>query len=402
MGKMGVFTFLLLVLGAPVALGDEVISIDINNYGNKVAYSGTAGVAGAATWIAYDGGWGVPVGSGRTSGLAEVGEVKAGTYAAQVWMADDGQHNYVSGAGAGLLDDGFVSRTPSPTATSSDPNLLFVGIENAGDVGAYGDVFDVYVYGDSAGTFRLTDANMVPLAAAESVSGTVAGFVEGQNYVVFEDIAIANPNSVRLLYSNEINAIQLVKTTTPKSIIRHTMTADPNDYTINVPAYSAAYDTNGRAGEITFYGPDISADEVYYLDTNEFMEYDIQIDALNKGKYNFYVDLTGTMAVTVEVFLDGALRGTVTGTGTRVGPVGLNLFEGTHIIKWRSTGAHGGNIDDLVFNYVGAISFADCQEVKSYGIAPAGDVTGDCRVSLADLVAVAADWALCYDPVNCD
>lgn len=402
MGKRKVLLAILMVTAlVAVTSADEVISIDINNYGNDIAFSGEAAVPGAATWIAYEGGWGVPMGSPRSSGLAEVGQIKASTYAAQVWVADAGNHGYVTGSGTGLLDDGFVKNT------AQDPNLAFIGADLFGDVTgqnfAYGGTFDVYVYGDSAGTFTLVDANNVSIVPAELVTGTVSGFVEGQNYVVFENIEIASPNSVRILYSNELNALQLVKKSTPKAIIRDTATTDPNDYTVNAPNYSVAHDTNGRDDEIdygvgTYYGPDLGDDQVYMLDTDDWMEYDILIDAANQGQYNLFVDLTGDYETTLELYLDGNFLGTVTGANTRIGPVALNLFTGTHVVKWRSTGMHGGNVDDVVFDYLGAIVLQDCADIYTYGLNLAGDLTGDCRVNLDDLALIADEWTANYNP----
>ncbi len=403
MGKRRLFAAAVLLLAViSVASADEVISIDINNYGNDMVFAGEAAVPGATIWVGYDGGWGIGIGSPRTSGLANVGQVKASKYAAQVWVGDTGDHGYVTGVGNGLLDDGFIAHA------GSDPNLTFIGSDIFADVAgqnfAYGGTFDLYVYGNSAGDFYLTDANDVAFASG-SVTGTVSGFVEGENYVVFENIGIANPASVRLVYTNELNGIQLVKKSRPKTIINHHNTADPNDYTIDAVAYSAAYDTNGRDDEIdygvgTFYGPDVAGGQVYMLDLDEYMEYDIRITAENAGKYNFYVDLAGQYAGTLEIFLDGNLIGTVTGTDARVGPVEMMLFEGDHVLKWRSTGMHGSNIDSLALLYGGEIVLGTCQDVYKYGLAPAGDVTGDCRVNLDDLALVMAEWAANYNPYH--
>jgi len=394
MGKRRLFvTAVLFFCMSPLALADEVISIDINNYGSDTVFTGEAAVPGVTAWVGYDGGWGVAVGSPRTSGLADMGKIKATTYAAQVWVADSGDHGYVTGAGDGLMDDGFIA------VAGADPNLAFIGTDlfDTSPDFAYGGTFDLYVYGDSAGDFYLTDANDVVFASG-SVTGTVSGFVEGENYVVFENIDIANPTSVRLVYTNELNGVQLVKRSSPKVIVNHNNTADPNDYTINAPDYDAAFDTNKRSGENTLYGPDTNEDEIFYIDTGEYMDYDIVVDAANEGKYNLYVDLGGENDLTLQIYLDGNLRGTVTANGgARSDGVPMNLLAGTHTVRWQATSGYA-NVDDLVFNYAGTVSFADCQEIQSYGLNPAGDLTGDCRVDLDDLAVVLADWAVCYDP----
>lgn len=402
MGKMSVFTILLFVIAVMTsASGDEAISIDINNYGNTTAYSGEAAVPGATVWIAYDGGWGVPLGSPRSSGLAAPGEIKAGTYAAQVWTGDAGNHDYVTGAGTGLLDDGFVKNT------SGDPNLTFIGLDKFADSGAdvYGGTFDLYVYGDSAGSFYLTDVNSITLAGPLAVTGTVSGFVEGQNYVVFHDVSIADPNSVLLKYSNELNAIQLVKKQASKVIVPDS--TDPNDYTITSTEWTACHDTNGRDDETeygfgSYYGPDTFGTWVAILDTGDWMEYDISISPSAQGQYNLTIAMDTTYgATTLDIFLDGVNIGNMTGSAGApeiVGPLSLNLFTGAHTLKWQSTGYYGGNIGDIVLDFQGAITLNNCADVYTYGLQPAGDLTGDCRVDLNDLALVFAEWAANYNP----
>ncbi|MCE5185238.1 MAG: hypothetical protein LLF76_03835 [Planctomycetaceae bacterium] len=418
MGKRKVLAVIALVIAMMTAASaDEVISIDINNYGNTAAFTGQAAVPGAATWIAYDGGWGVPAGSPRSAGLTSYDNnlktfpVKASTYAAQVWLADQGNHGYVTGAGSGLLDDGFVSATPSAAATAADPNISFIGLDMFGTAGtahAYGGVFDVYIYGDSAGTFRLTDANDVDpnVIAQASVTGTVTPgvFELGKNYVVFENIAIADPFSVLLRYSNELNGIQLVRRTTPVSIQKTTTTV------INAADYSAAYDMNNRAGEPTQYGPDTGYSAeigsfVTYLAATEYMEYDIAVTPETMGQYNISAGVTTVDGpASMQIFIDGALVGAVSyalnadglvhETSTRT----INLFPGNHTIKWVTPQIRYNNIVDFRLNYVGPVVMTNCTQVYTYGFNYAGDLNGDCRVDIDDLVLFVENWANCYNP----
>ena len=111
MKKKKLLTILLLCAGiVQAASAVEVISIDINNYDNDLAYQGQGAYAGGGDWIAYYGGWGIAVGSQRSANLVNQGDgAAAGTYAEQVWIGDAGGHGYITGEGTGLLDDGFVN-----------------------------------------------------------------------------------------------------------------------------------------------------------------------------------------------------------------------------------------------------------------------------------------------------
>jgi hypothetical protein len=379
---------------AAMASGVEVISIDINGYGSTAAYSGEAAVAGATEWVAYDSGWGIPAGSPRSADLAKDGTVQPSTYAEQVWIGDSGiDHNYVYGEGTGLLDDGFVA--------TGEPNLVLYG------GGAYGGTFDVYIYGNSAGVFKLTDANDVnPAVIAEgSVTGTVTPgvFAEGINYVRFENITISN--RVLLWYSNELNGIQLVSTKHTPKIINPDST-DPNDYSILATAWDVAYDTNARGGESTLYGPD-QGGAIYFIDNGEYMEYDIWIDEAYEGQYALSADVGtqwGPAEMTVYLKDKTGSLGTLTAPQQASGvhettAVTVNLLAGLHTIKWA---AESNNIFfDLVrlkLNYLGPVVLTDCAEVKAYGLQPAGDINGDCRVDMMDLEALAAEWTESNDP----
>ena len=410
MGKMRVWITVLIIAMAAAAPAVEVISIDINNYGNEIAYSGEAAVSGASQWIAYYGGWGVPAGSPRSANLAKTGTIQASTYAEQVWIGDPGGHSYVTGASSGLLDDGFVSNTPSPTFTGNDPNISFIGLDLFGDAGlshAYKGTFDVYLYGNSAGSFKLTDANSVSprIIAAGAVTGTVTPgvFELGKNYVVFENISIADPNSVRLWYSNELNGIQLVGKKMPVQIQK-------TGTVISAVNYTAAYDTNSRDGEPTRYGPDTGytagiGSYVSYLAPGEYMDYDITVDLENMGQYSLTAGVvTASGSASMQIFIDGVLLGAVTCPQYADGMIyettarTINLFPGSHTITWKTPTIRYNNIVDLRLNYSGPVVMSNCAQVRTYGFNYPGDLTGDCRVDMQDLALIIENWANCYDP----
>ena len=402
------YVILLLCVAMPV-LAVEVISVDINNYGNDVVYSGEAAVPGATEWVAFYGGWAEPAGSPRSANLVPAGTIQPSTYAEQVWLADAGGHDYVTGPGNGLLDDGFMSSTASDIATLSDPNLAFVGLDMFGDAGdlAYGGVFDVYIYGNSAGTFSLTDISGEVIAGPASVTGsTSSDFVEGENYVFFEDVSIADPYSVLLLYSNELNAVQLVGTkNTP--VVLDPQSSDPNDFKVIASQWDVAYDTNARDDEDSYgfgsyYGPDTFGNQVGILYDNDYMEYDILIDENSQGSYNLTIDMDTTNGeATLNLYLDGNPIGTLTGDGggpETVGPLPIKLFTGTHTIRWQSTGYYGANIGDMIFYFAGEISLDTCADVYTYGLEPSGDLNSDCRVNMEDLALLMSEWLTDYNP----
>lgn len=382
-----------------VASAVEVISIDINNFNNGTAYTGEAAVPGATDWIAFNGGWGVPMGSPRSADLRYLSDANdiPGTYAEQVWFGDPGGHGYFSGTGDGLLDDGFVNDGSSSPA---DPEVAFID----GFPGAYGGTFDVYIYSNSEGTFTLKDDPGDPnfpagvVIGTASTTGTTSGFVEGENYVLFPNVSIADPNQITLVYSNELAGIQLVSTkATPVSIVA---SSDPNDNLIDARNYDVAYDTNDRTTEITRYGPDLG-DVVYYLNTGEYMEYDISVDAANEGQYSIAAGV-GTQygPANLSLYLDGVLHNTLTYIQTGDDSVNatnaatVNLFEGNHTLKWAAeTSQVYFNVVDLRISHLGGISVADCAELQKYpDQILIADINNDCRVDLDDLLLLVAEW----------
>lgn len=406
MGKLKFLMIIfLVVVFSGIACAVEVINIDLNGYGDTNAYVGTAGYDdGINEWQVYYGTWGLPMGSPRSSGLTYQNDPNTppGIYAAQIWIGDPGaNHDYL--AGTALLDDGFVKSA----GATADPTINLIGGE-----GAYGGTYDIYVYGNSAGSFTLTDSGT--LNETKSVTGTVSGFVETENYVVFTDITVGAAGDVVLTYTNELNGLQLVSTKQPFVILGHT--TDPNDLIIDAREYDVAYDTNGRDGEISLYGPDLG-NAVHYLDGGEYMEYDITVDAANKGQYEISADVVIYWgAASHGLYLDGNMQGTLAledpsgnyGEDEGGNPIGnpdvqetnkllINLTEGTHIIKW-TTGLAYNDIYSLNLDYFGPLVINDCDDVFKFGLNYPGDVNGDCRVNLEDVVVMAADWTRCNDP----
>jgi hypothetical protein len=390
MGKMKFVTGVFLLIGLISVCGAvEVINIDLNAYGDDTAYTGAAAYDdGINQWIPYYGGWGQPMGSPRSADLTFANDpaYPAGTYAAQVWIGDAGTgHTYVTGVG--LMDDGFVA---DPLA-SGDPNVFLFG------TGAYGGTFDVYVYGTGQFTLK-SDAVMYQT----SLSGNLpeGQFENGVNYFSYPGVLI-DPNGLQIIYSDTLNAIQLVSVKQPTPITAGTI--------IDARNYSVAYDTNAREGEITRYGPDLGY-RVHYLDATEYMEYDITVDSGNQGKYEIALGVTTTYgAISAQLSLDGILLGSVDTTDVQIpntsdpalyftGSVTVNLFAGSHTLKWKTPTDVYSDIADIRFTYLSPITMDNCQDVYTYGQNLAGDITGDCRVNMDDLALLAADWADCNDP----
>lgn len=400
MKKKKLLTILLLCLGiVGSASAVEVINIDINNYGNDTAYEGEGAYAGGPPWIVYYGGWGIAVGSQRSANLINQGEEPGpGTFAEQVWIGDPGGHGYI-GSGSGLLEDGFVHSSPhtDPNIAQqlNDPNIAFMG------QGAYGSDFDMYVYGNTAGIFTIADGETI--LDTQSVTGTVSGLVEGENYVVFENVPLGNPNMIRLYYTNEINGIQLVSRKVPFAVIP---SDDPNDNLIDARNYDVAFDTNARTGDgSNQWGPDIGT-YVHYLDTGEYMIYDLVVDAAAEGQYDLSADfVTFWGAAALDMSLDDSLVGTLTQTHhdqdstvyRSVENLRINLFQGAHTLKWANTELYF-DVVQLRLTYVGPIILEDCEDVYLYGLQPAGDINTDCRVDFDDLAMIVNDWLFNYDP----
>jgi hypothetical protein len=414
MMKWKLLTVVLSVLGAgAVVLAAEVINIDLNGYNDNRPYVGNGAydVGNNTVWTVYYGGWGVPVGSKRTEALVGSGvplnqQFYSSVYAAQVWLGDKGQHWYKWGSA--LMDDGFdVNLVP-------EPNIAIFG------EGAYQGVYDIYVYGSEAGTFKL---KRYGTTTTKQVAGDAnAGQFElGHNYVVFDNVDINNPNpdDIYLTYTNVINGLQLVKQKDPCAI-------EPNSLgLIRIPAgdWDVAGDRNTRLDESNPQGPDTFFDDVNgigrlvgYLDIPEFMGYDITVDEANEGQYEISIGVRGdSIGIPpggnsggggMRIYLDDIFIGDVNlltappaGTTGETTKVKANLYEGSHTIKWvLAAGNTGANIVDVNFVKLGNAVIANCADVVHYGFALTEDLNGDCKVDFRDLKMAVEDWVQCNNP----
>jgi hypothetical protein len=258
----------------------------------------------------------------------------------------------------------------------------------------------MYVYGDEAGIFSLKrpDSNDLTTQSIDGVF-TPGTFSLSHNYVKFENVSIGEPNQIQLIYSNKLSAVQLVGKRVPFAV--------QNGTVIDARNYDVAFDTNARDGEITKWGPDLGT-YVSFLDAGEYMEYNITVTPATMGRYTVaaHVDCNWGPA-SMRIYLDGANMGLLTHAITNTHdlvltnnatPVTINLFPGNHVFKWYKISLQYHDIADFVFTYTGSVTLANCAEVAAYGFNYAGDLTGDCKVNLADLVILVADWADCYDP----
>lgn len=409
MRKMKLLTAILFCLGiAGMASAKEVINIDFNKQGNDAAYSGPGAYEATKIWRVYYGGypegWGKAMGSPRSANLADYNEPnKPGTYAAQVWIGADMNNCTTYGpCDVNLMDDGFVN-----TGEPADPNptIRLWGID------AYGGIdpnFDIYVYGAEDGNFTLTCPIRTPTVEVNHVDGwSSPGFVPGKNYVVFRSVPIASDsNYVTLSYDNVLNGLQLVKLKDPVVI------GDPTY--INATEYDVAYETNLRADEQSQFGPDIDGvnDVVNYLDSGEYMEYDIEVKDGNEGWYQVKARVKTELApASLDLYLvyrgNDMYLGTVTReqTGETVfywtTISEFNLFAGDHSIKWVTPGPEiYFDLSELLLDRVGDLRNVDCNEAIKYGWQDPMDFTGDCHVDFKDLAVITdpCNWLDCYDP----
>lgn len=409
MEKMKLLTAILFCLGiAGMALAaEEVINIDLNAYGNDVAYEGYADTEkGTNVWRAYYGGsepegWGKPMGSPRSADLADYNDpCQPGTYAAQVWIGDNNAtvaHDWFDGTGDGLMDDGFAKKPGGGT----DPSIRLWGIDAYGGMGrSYDPNFDIYVLSAEDGNFTLTGGGRNETQNVD---------ISGGNYAVFYDVNIGDDsNAVTISYDNVFNGLQLVKRKQPLPI-----EINVNDRAY-IPAteYDVAYETNARAGDgARFFGPDIIDTpgdplEVAYLDYGEYMEYDITVDDANAGQYKMKATVDTTSGdASMNVYL--VYKGHDVSLGTLTALEGssetnysdlFSLFPGSHAIKWEIPGPEiYFNIEEFELKRERDV-YVDCNEVYRYGWNDPNDFNRDCHVDFKDLAFVVDNWLNCYSP----
>lgn len=403
MKKMKLLTVILFILSAGrVVLAAEVINVDLNGYNDDRPYIGTGAYdVGESVWTVFYGGWGEPVGSARSEGLVtDEEEWYCSVYAAQVWIGDKGNHWYQWGSA--LMDDGF------DVNEVAEPNISIFG------EGAYQGIYDIYVYGSAAGSFKLTRYGNTTIKDVNGIYPP-GEFVEGGNYVVFSDVDVnnANPADLYLTYTNKLNGLQLVREKSPVAI-------EPNEadvFRIQAGNYDVAGERNVRTDDPGGFGPDIFADPdpniglvVGYLEIPEFMTYDITVDDANQGQYDIRigVDTGGSYpCYALDIYLDDRFLGTV--TYNKVSPaigdttaVTTNLFEGDHTITWKfppeGAVSTGFNIMYVKFTRTGDVVMNDCNDVTLYGLIYDADLTGNCVVDFQDLSVVVGNWLNCDNP----
>jgi hypothetical protein len=407
MMKIKLLTIVSIVLVAVgVVMATDVINVDIKGYNDYEPYVGNGAydVGNNAEWVAFYGGWGVPVGSARSEALVgalvpPAQQYLSSVYAAQVWIGDNGlKHGYQYGSSSSLMNDGFVANV------SAEPNISIWGL------GAYQDVYNIYVYGNDAGTFKLTQYGVT---TTKTVTGGVAAgqFVQGGNYVIFTNVDVnsSNPQDLYLTYTNKLNALQFVRQKSP-------FVVEPNSLgliRIEAGRWDVAGDRNTRDTETTPFGPDTFTDanfgrEVGYIDSGEFMYYDINVDDANHGQYGISLSINtmNGVLISMNLYLDDKLLGDVNnltkGTFVETDRVTANLFKGIHTISWEFTpnagDSTGFSIIYLNFYKTGPIAINNCNAVGFYGLNYPADLTGDCTVGLDDLASAAHNWLICNNP----
>ncbi len=422
--------------GGPVVY--EVINIDINGNASDPCYCGQGPVGNPewtiVCWNGYYQGEGNLMASPRCEDINEPGT--PGTYARAIFIADPCTHDYITGGEGDLLGDGFVK---SGGPTDPNPGLCLWGTM------AYGGIFDVYVLASEAGSFTIRDSNGT-FQSGFLIGGTEAAWIEGKNYIVFRDVWIDadpnfaaipclwDPNCVVLSYSNMINGIQL-KSAKRRLIAFEVNTIDDPNFSgiwadetpiqleppgistlILAGDYDVAYETNARTGESDHDGPDIdwNVGDVRYIDTDEWMVYDVHVTSDTNGLYKvraflnckygdasigLYVDDSTQLALIEEETPEPNDKNFWSGWATP-----FNLFGGVRRFKWKANQAF---FDVIAFEFrrFDQLLIAYCDDpnnpgasVLPYGLGLVGDVNGDCYVDFEDLKLVVEDWAKCNNP----
>jgi hypothetical protein len=421
MKKMKLLTAILFCLGiAGMASATEVINIDLNGYGNTVAYNGFTDI-GTNIWRAYYGGsnpegWGKAMGSPRTNNLANYDEPnKTSTYEAQVWIGDNNAtvpHGWIMGDGNGLWNDGFKK---SGGPADPNPSVVLWGKD------AYAGTYDLYLLGEKNTTiFKVTS----PAHNYGTLKADDDGVAE------FDDVVIgAYDANVTVVYDSNFYGIQLVKKLRAHEIKDVVTIHDPtcgneNDWMeVNAPEYDVAYETNTRSGEIMLFGPDfeLNGAVVGYLDSGEYMKYDIYVAPADAGYYNIdaLVNTFEGKVNSLQIYIDDVLFGSMYDVNDTSASAGLedyfwissgdtgwpggfqasgNLFAGYHTLEWKVPSQQYFNIQKLRLLCVGPVVMHDCNDVYKYNFNNAMDFTHDCHVDFKDLALIATNWANCYSP----
>lgn len=128
--KKKLLAVVLIFVATGVAMATDVINVGIRGFNSYEPYvgNGAYNVGPNAVWTAFNGGWGVPVGSSRSEGLVTPNQAGySGVYAAQVWLGDNGHnHYYIWGSDENLMDNGFVAEPCSTNLSlaSSPPGRM--------------------------------------------------------------------------------------------------------------------------------------------------------------------------------------------------------------------------------------------------------------------------------------
>ncbi|MFA5423390.1 MAG: hypothetical protein WC374_05985 [Phycisphaerae bacterium] len=407
MEKRKLLTVVVFCLITGLAFADNVISIDINGQGDANAYTGEAAISGATQWNVFDGGWGAPMGSPQTfiDGVAYLPAInepnRPGIYASQVWIGDNGQnHDQYSDGITGMMNDGFDANG------SPDPCISLLGLgwnearTNWYTGQPFGGVFDIYVYGTEAGDYTLRTAGGYGPTTLSISGGFNDDFNEGQNYVVFEDVPVDDGNEAMLTYTGNLTGLQLVEATTPTNISNGTL--------LEASSYAVARDENNRTDEIRLFGPDVAGPNVFYFNTGEWMQYDLNVTQSGKYTIKAYVEVGDDVIDDPgwEMYVNGKYVGDLTRTSTTSGEYKLtgnsvtaNLFAGPQTFEWRL------DCPDIYFNLqsfqfvrTGAVAMPDCDAVYYEGYNYVSDFTGDCRVDANDLEDIAENWMINFGP----
>jgi hypothetical protein len=396
MMKMKLWTVLLLILcAAGAAQAVDVINVDLNGYNDSKPYVGNGpyDVGNDTVWTVYYGGWGEPVGSSRSEGLANYTQSHyCSVYSAQVWIGDNGQ-NHSFQYGSSLMDDGFVANA------GTEPNLALFG------EGAYQGVYDIYVLGSAAGSFKLGYYGNV---TQKDINGFApAGtFVEGGNYVVFQNVDIndASSGNIYIAYTNKINGLQLVKKKVPVEVANGTR--------IKAGNWDVAGERNTQDSESSAFGPDVFPDAqdtndpnriVGYIEPQEWMGYDINLSPAAAGDYNVAIEVNtagqyGLSALNIfldDKFINNVKYNKLTPASGDTNAVTVNLTKGIHTVKWRlpqEVMTWGTNIVAIKFTRLGNVVMNNCADVALYGLLYPGDFTGNCIEDIYDLDQMATNW----------